>query len=268
MIDIFPNESWTEFILDSSSPNLFRHADLNAQADRVTSAWNMTNQSSVLHALPVAGNAYGLITSLLAPLAAGGRLVMLKQFDTIRVWCHLLGVAMNDAALPPPRVNLYPALPQHYAKLLERYQHLFTESKTKEFVKARSGQRIAAMFCSTSPADMGDVWKKWHEATGHNVVECLTDDRAGTVLCGDVDAAKDKKFRLHETHCLLPMPGVKARLVRQRQEGLVSSERQLQLRAEGSAVPVGEQWTPWVAVDGKAKLFKEGYEIRHEQAIN
>jgi hypothetical protein len=92
---------------------------------------------------------------MLAPVAAGGRVVMLQQFDTIKVWSHLLGIAAGlNAAQPLPRVNVYPALPDHYLKLMERYSQLFTEAKTRTFVKARCLQRMEAMI-SCGP---GDSW--------------------------------------------------------------------------------------------------------------
>ena len=87
----------------------------------------------------------------------------------------------------------YPATPAHFAKLMERYQKLFTESKVKDFVRTRCGQRIAAMVSNGQVAD--DVRNRWHKATGHNIVGSLSDDSCGgTVLSGNVEQAKSKKY--------------------------------------------------------------------------
>ena len=48
---------------------------------------------------------FGLITAMLSPIAAGGRVVMLKQFDTIQVWSHILGIVVNHPQ-PLPKVDL------------------------------------------------------------------------------------------------------------------------------------------------------------------
>ena len=48
---------------------------------------------------------FGLITAMLSPIAAGGRIVMLKQFDTIQVWSHILGIVVNHPQ-PLPKVDL------------------------------------------------------------------------------------------------------------------------------------------------------------------
>ena len=42
---------------------------------------------------------------MLAPIAAGGRVVMLKHFDTIQVWSHILGIVVNHPQ-PLPKVDL------------------------------------------------------------------------------------------------------------------------------------------------------------------
>ena len=56
------------------------------------------------HALPTR-EPFGLISSMLAPIAAGGRVVMLKQFDSIKVWAHILGIMVNHPQ-PLPKVDL------------------------------------------------------------------------------------------------------------------------------------------------------------------
>jgi len=231
---------------DAKSPFPFRHSDLNSHVDRVINGWRMSNRTSVLHALSTR-EPFGLITAMLSPVAAGGRVVMLKQFDTIQVWSHILGIVVNHPQ-PLPRVDLYPALPAHFAKLMERYQKLFTESKVKDFVRTRCGQRIAAMVSNGQVAD--DMRNRWHKATGHNIVGSLSDEASGgAVLSGNFEQAKSKKYDPRSA-LLLPLPGVQTRLSRHRR----GSFGQLQVK-------VADQW---INVRKKARAAKEGFELYEE----
>jgi len=232
---------------DARSPLLFRHSDLNSQVDRVITAWRMSNKTSVLHALSTR-EPFGLITAMLAPIAAGGRVVMLKHFDTIQVWSHILGIVVNHPQ-PLPKVDLYPATPAHFAKLMDRYQQLFTESKEKDFVRTRCGQRIAAMVSNGQVPD--EQRNRWHRATGHNIVGSLSDDACGgTVLSGNVEQAKSKKYDARSA-LLLPLSGVQTRLARHKRGGF----GQLQVK-------VADQWSN---VGKKTRVAKEGFEQFEEE---
>ena len=46
--------------------------------------WDLDKKSSVLNALPTT-QTYGIISSLLAPLSVGGRVVMMDKFDSVKV---------------------------------------------------------------------------------------------------------------------------------------------------------------------------------------
>ena len=76
---------------------------------------------------------------------------------------------------------------------MDRYQKLFTESKVKDFVRTRCGQRIAAMVSNGLVTD--DMRGRWHKATGHNIIGSLSNDACGgTVLSGNIEQAKSKKY--------------------------------------------------------------------------
>ena len=85
-------------------------------------------------------NPFGIVDSLMSPLSAGGRVVLLPQFDTtkvssgnsvlfsqttillilFKVWSHLLGIQCNGTYLP--RTDVYAGVPTHYESLIKKYQ--------------------------------------------------------------------------------------------------------------------------------------------------
>ena len=73
----------------------------------------------MLHALSLY-NPYGVVASLMSPLSAGGRVVLLPQFDANKVWSHLLGI--GDQV---PRIDAFAGVPIHYESLINRYQEIF-----------------------------------------------------------------------------------------------------------------------------------------------
>ena len=66
---------------------------------------------------------------MLSPIAAGGRVVMLKQFDTIQVWSHILGIVVNQPQ-PLPKVDLVGKLPLFFNfSYTQKSPHLFKNLK-------------------------------------------------------------------------------------------------------------------------------------------
>ena len=64
---------------------MYRHSNLNAQTDAVSKAWELQEKSSIMHSLPL-NNSFGIVSSLMAPLNVGGRVVMFSNFDTVKVF--------------------------------------------------------------------------------------------------------------------------------------------------------------------------------------
>ncbi len=126
------------------------HANVSHQSDSVAKAWDLTHNCSLLNALPL-NSTYGVCSALAAPLAVGGRVVMLSQFDTTNVWALLLGIGVNDEDKPWPKVNLFPSTPWQYRPLLEKYADAFSSPKEKEFVKYKLKKRMRAFVSSLEP---------------------------------------------------------------------------------------------------------------------
>ena len=150
----------------------FSHSQLNAQASGVASAWDLTEKSSVLHALPL-DHPFSVSACVLAPHSVGGKVVLHARFNTVRIWSHLLGIPINSSE-PLPKVNLFPSLPTHYHQLLDRYRQLFAGSeKTKNYVRRALKKRIRLMVSTNGPLDK-DFRTQWKKLSGHEVANCYS----------------------------------------------------------------------------------------------
>ena len=63
---------------------LLKHNDLNREMNLVRNFWELDESSSLLHSMSLY-NPFGIVDSLMSPLSAGGRVVLLPQFDTTKV---------------------------------------------------------------------------------------------------------------------------------------------------------------------------------------
>jgi len=150
---------------DKPQQFLLKHKDLNRELELINRMWNLDENSTLLHALSLY-NPYGIIASLMSPLSVGGRVVLLPQFDTMKVWSHLLGIQINGEYVP--RTNIYAGVPTHYDNLMKRYKEVFTAPKIKNHVKETCSKRINLMVNGMEYLD-NDLHKEWAKVTGHNI---------------------------------------------------------------------------------------------------
>lgn len=152
---------------DKSQPQrlLLKHKDINREIDMVSKVWNLDQNASLLHSLSLY-NPFGIISSLLTPLSVGGRVVLLPQFDTLKVWSHLLGIQINGEYVP--RTNIYAGVPTHYEHLMRRYTEVFTDPKIKNYVHETCSKRINLMVSGNDPLN-NDLQKQWTKITGHTI---------------------------------------------------------------------------------------------------
>jgi len=157
---------------------LYRHYNLNAQADGMAQMWDLDEKSSVLNALPT-NKTYGIINSLLAPLSVGGRVVMMDKFDPIKAWAYLLGVAYNGEKNKYPRTtaDVLPLSPELYTILYHQYHVLFMNPKQKEFVYNRCRKAVRLMLCNDEPLPTG-LAEQWREITGHSILNTFSQPQA------------------------------------------------------------------------------------------
>lgn len=154
---------------DKNKKVAFDHRDINDELNYVSNSWNLDENTAMLHSLSMY-HTFGLVATLMTPLSVGGSVTILPEFDTLKVWAHLLGI--NGDNQIPPRINHYAAVPAHFEALIKRYEELFKDSKTKKFVLDKCGDRIKSMIAgngyTTSLLDF-KTYTKWHKITSHHV---------------------------------------------------------------------------------------------------
>ena len=75
---------FSSFTGDKPQKLLLKHQDLNREMTLVRNFWDLDESSSLLHSMSLY-NPFGIVDSLMSPLSAGGRVVLLPQFDTTKV---------------------------------------------------------------------------------------------------------------------------------------------------------------------------------------
>ncbi len=101
-------------------------------------------QDCLLHVLPL-HHTHGIVNCLLCPVAVGGSVNMLQNFDPEKIWNQLLSDETSES-----RVNVFMAVPTVYAKLIEYYhqnldaQNLFL-GKSKEAIRKTCEKNIRLM---------------------------------------------------------------------------------------------------------------------------
>lgn len=150
---------------DKPQKLLLKHQDLNREMNLVRNFWDLDETSSLLHSMSLY-NPFGIVDSLMSPLSAGGRVVLLSQFDTTKVWSHLLGLQCNGTYLP--RTDVYAGVPTHYESLIKKYQEVLKEKKMKEFVRESCSKRIKLMVNGVEPINP-DLHAQWTHITGHTI---------------------------------------------------------------------------------------------------
>lgn len=191
------------------------HSTIGNNISCVNETWDWSESDSILHSLPL-NTTYGLIHSLQAPLSSGARVVMMPKFDSAKVWSHLLGMnnssGVSSNEKPLPKINTFPAVPDMYFQLLARAEELFTDNKTRDYVKSTCAKRIRLMMSSTSSLPMA-IRTNWRNVTGHSILENYITTEVGTVFSNRIAGSKSLQGP-SDLEVGGPAPGVRARIVR------------------------------------------------------
>jgi len=153
---------------------MYRHANLNAQADSVSKAWQLSPTTSILHGVPI-NTPYGISSTILAPLSVGGRVVMIPSNDPVKAWSLMLGLGygIDKAKYPRTSVDVVCASPAQYQMMMDRYDELFTDPKKKQYVLNACKKRVRLMVSSMRPVP-SEFLEPWRQATGHTILECYS----------------------------------------------------------------------------------------------
>lgn len=182
------------------------YANLDAQFHALTQAWKVTNADSVLHALPL-NHVHGTINALNLPLTLGAKCVMLPKFDSSMVWSYLLNVNMTTKE----RVNMFMGVPTMYSLLIKEYDNVFGKNaRMCDYVKTHCKNKIRLMISGSAPLP-GTVFKRWHDISGHNLLERYGMTEIGMAISNPLiqDGTRSRK-----QGCVgMPLPGVDAKIV-------------------------------------------------------
>lgn len=183
------------------------HLNLEAQVSSLTNAWKIQPTDTILHSLPL-HHVHGLINAMLLPMNAGGKVIMLPKFDTEKVWSHLLNINMPQK----DRVTLFMGVPTIYNYLIQEYDKLFSkDTQMSEYIKTHCKSKIRLMVSGSAPLAQ-TVFQRWHEITGHKLLERYGMTEIGMALSNTLK--EDKVKQRLPTFVGHPLPNVQIRITR------------------------------------------------------
>ncbi|CAK1543495.1 unnamed protein product [Leptosia nina] len=177
---------------------VWTHSMLATQISALHSAWQYSAHDVVLHTLPL-HHIHGQLNSLNASLAAGARVRMLASFPSHAVWARLLGSGNEEA-----RISVFHGVPAMYSRLAADHATMFTDNKTKEYV--RSTLSKMRLMCAGSAPLPETLFNKWEEISGVRLLERYGMSEVGMALSNPYRPVENRKVG-----CVGgPLPGVAA----------------------------------------------------------
>lgn len=186
------------------------HKNIVSQITCLVDAWKWTEKDTLLHTLPL-HHVHGIVNALLCPQYIGAKCIMLPKFDSNTVWAYLLGVNTNP---DDRKISLYMAVPTIYQKLINEYQKVFSgDSKMVEYIQTTLKNKIRLMVSGSAPLPQ-TIFKKWHEISGHKLLERYGMTEIGMCLSNQYEDANREPGYVG-----VPLPGVTVRLAQKLEDG-------------------------------------------------
>lgn len=182
------------------------HASLSAQITCLTTAWEWTEEDSILHFLPL-HHTHGIINKLLCALWTGAHCEMLPAFDAEKVWQKI-----NSG-----KFNLLMAVPTVYSKLIAD----FDSADETEKAKRKSACEKFRLMVSGSAALPVSVLEKWKTISGHVLLERYGMTETGMVLSNPLHGERIPGF------VGTPLPGMEVRIFSEEENGNAEGELQV-----------------------------------------
>jgi malonyl-CoA/methylmalonyl-CoA synthetase len=209
------------------------HQMIGAQISSLISAWRWTPSDHLLLVLPL-HHVHGIINGLGSALAIHATCEMLYPFDAERVWQRLAS----------GEITVFTAVPTIYHRLIAAWEGAGSDTQ-----RAWSGGvRPVRLMMSGSAALPVPILERWHEITGHTLLERYGMTEIGMALSNPVSGERRAGF------VGLPLPGVEARLVDE--HGAAAPEGaagELEIRGPG----VFEEY--WRRPEETARAFRDGW---------
>uniref|UniRef100_A0A1I8J3Q3 Histone H2A n=1 Tax=Macrostomum lignano TaxID=282301 RepID=A0A1I8J3Q3_9PLAT len=156
------------------------HGNARARCRAVASAWRLGLSDLTLNCLPL-HHVHGLENCLLAPLQAGGSVLINRSFQPEQVWQQLTGAGAW------PRVSVFMAVPTMYGRLLD---HLEKRPDSQRAAVRRACETGVRLMVSGSASLSESVMRRWHEATGHWLLERYGMTEIGMALGNPLDGPR------------------------------------------------------------------------------
>jgi len=178
------------------------HRSLASNAEVLTQYWHFSEKDALIHALPIF-HLHGLFTAINVTLFSGGSCIYLQKFDP------------GEVLRVMPTATVMMGVPPFYMTLLQY----------PELAEAAEGIRL---FISGSAPMLTQTHARWHEVTGHTVLE-----RYGMTECSMIASNPYEGVRKPNS-VGYPLPGIVVRIVAPDSEKLVAVGEigRIQIRGE------------------------------------
>lgn len=142
------------------------HRSIAAQVQILMEAWEYTPADRFLHCLPL-HHVHGLYNALLAPLYAGAVVDFIPKFSVREVWQRWVESYHSDGSKAEDAITVFTGVPTMYARLLQGYELVGTESQK---AAASAARQLRLMMCGSSALPY-PVMEQWENITGHRLLE-------------------------------------------------------------------------------------------------
>jgi malonyl-CoA/methylmalonyl-CoA synthetase len=188
------------------------HANIAAQINAITSAWEYSPTDHTLCVLPL-HHVHGIINVVSATLSMGGTVEFVDSFSVDDIFSRFL---RGD-------INVFMAVPTIYFKLIAAFE-LLDESERQQLKNAMKKFRL--MVCGSAALPVS-VMEKWEEVSGHVLLE-----RYGMTEIGMGISNPYEGFRKPGA-IGMPLPGVSVRLVDENMQPVINGEAgEIQIKGE------------------------------------
>lgn len=210
MDNIFNSETTAMILYTSGSTGLpkgtaISHKALNSQIQSLAHAWKLNEKDNLLHVLPL-NHVHGIVNALLCPLHVGAKIEMHPKFDRGAVWSSLLNVNRPSKN----QITVFMGVPTIYSFLISEYEKLGKKYRMEEYIRKHCAERVRLMVSGSAPLP-SSVFDKWHEISGHKLLERYGMTEIGMALSNPylTDKVRDRI----PGKVGVPLPGVEVKLV-------------------------------------------------------
>jgi len=171
------------------------HANLRAQIRSLVAAWEWSPNDYILGVLPL-HHVHGVVNVLCCALWSGATCELMPRFDAEAVWQRF----------DQEEITLFMAVPTIYVRLIAAWEKAPVALR-RRYADAACRLRLMVSGSAALPAS---VLKRWHEITGHMLLERYGMTEIGMALSNPLHGLRVPG------HVGEPLPGVEVRLVDER----------------------------------------------------